>query len=877
MIERLAPSGPADAPALRRTRDGPGGRFALVLAAAALAATAAAVGVTATSTHAPLPALHATLTVVLSAAFVGTGLLALRLRPYGRFGLLLAAVGFASLLGALHDANGALPYTIGVLTSNVVFAVIVHALLAFPEGRLGSRTSRLLVVAAYVDVLVLQAVAVLVDPLTRWHSDHPRNVALIASHETLATVLEELEAAIAIGIALAVAAILVRRARAATVPARRQLVPVLYGGSCGLLIFAIGLALAPISSSEAVVGIGLGLLASLALPIAFAILIVQGRLSRVAVGDLLVELHEGTGPPDLEGSLRRALGDPALSLGRLRADGRYVDAAGRELALPDPASGRVATPILDHAEPVGILVHDRALRMRRDLLNAVSATAAFALANERALATVGKVEHRNRVLIDAIPDPLLRLSRDGTYLDAWADDDSLLFLPAAEIVGRNICDFLPAHVTDAAFECMDRAFATGTLQSFDYEFEIDGVRHVREARIMPSGRGEVVAMVRDFTKRREAQEELGRLAAEQAALRRVATIAAGDAAPEHVFQAVTEEVCGLLGLLSVLLLRYEDATTGTIVGRFGAPHDDFVLGNTLKLTEGAARTVWRTGAPARVDYEGLGGALAARMRKHGFRSSVAVPISVAGSTWGALIAGLRETETLTAGTEHRLEAFAELVALAVASAQARDELAASRLRIIEAGDAERRRIERNLHDGAQQRLVAVSVGLRLVQAKIATAPGEAEELIAFAAEDLAEALMELRELAQGIHPAVLTERGLEAALEVLAARTPLPVTLAVDLPDRLPTSVEAAVYYVVSESLANIVKHAGARTARVRVERVDGHALVEVADDGAGGADLDGGSGLCGLRDRVETLAGRLDIQSAADRGTRIRAELPVA
>src|SRR6185312_15359349 len=227
-------------------------------------------------------------------------------------------------------------------------------------------------------------------------------------------------------------------------------------------------------------------------------------------------------------------------------------------------------------------------------------------------------------------------------------------------------------------------------------------------------------------------------------------------------------------------------------------------------------------------------------------------------------------------TDRRLEAFAELVALALASAQARDDLAASRRRIIEAGDAERRRIERNLHDGAQQRLVALSVGLRLAQSKIRESPEEAGALVADVSAELTQALRELRELAQGIHPAVLTERGLATALDVLAARTPLPVQLDVHVEERLPEPIEAAAYYVVSEALANIVKHARAQAAHVRVVRTDGHAVVDVADDGEGGADPDLGTGLGGLRDRVETLNGRLLVESASGHGTRVRAQLPV-
>jgi signal transduction histidine kinase len=423
---------------------------------------------------------------------------------------------------------------------------------------------------------------------------------------------------------------------------------------------------------------------------------------------------------------------------------------------------------------------------------------------------------------------------------------------------------------------MDRALESGKLASFDYEFVSDGVYHSREARIVPSGPAEVVTIVRDFTEQRRAQAELSRLAEEQAALRRVATIAAGDAAPEEVFQAVTEEICGLLRLGAALLLRFEDATTATVVGRFGEPTADVSVGDAVPMTDGAAATVRRTGAPVRVAYADVEGEIARRMLALGFRASIAVPIQVAGSTWGALVAALREAQDAPEHTDRRLEAFAELVALAVASAQARDDLAASRRRIIEAGDAERRRIERNLHDGAQQRLVALSVGLRLVQSKIRESPEEAGELVSNVVSELSQALRELRELAQGIHPAVLTERGLATALDVLAARTPLPVELDVAVDDPLPPPVEAAAYYVVSEALANVVKHARADAARVRVVRTNGHALVDVSDDGEGGADPDHGSGLCGLRDRVETLNGRLVVESHSGRGTRIRAELPV-
>jgi signal transduction histidine kinase len=205
-----------------------------------------------------------------------------------------------------------------------------------------------------------------------------------------------------------------------------------------------------------------------------------------------------------------------------------------------------------------------------------------------------------------------------------------------------------------------------------------------------------------------------------------------------------------------------------------------------------------------------------------------------------------------------------------------EELRASRARIVEAGTAERRRLERNLHDGAQQRLVALSLTMRLAQGKLRKDPDVAEKLLGGAQEELARALEELRELARGIHPAVLSDRGLAPALEALAGRSPVPVDLAGTPRERLPPAVEAAAYFVVAEALTNVVKYANASQARVCVSRSNGHAVVEVADDGVGGADPDRGSGLRGLADRISALDGTLELRSPEGAGTLLRAEIPV-
>jgi PAS domain S-box-containing protein len=202
------------------------------------------------------------------------------------------------------------------------------------------------------------------------------------------------------------------------------------------------------------------------------------------------------------------------------------------------------------------------------------------------------------------------------------------------------------------------------------------------------------------------------------------------------------------------------------------------------------------------------------------------------------------------------------------------ELRSSRVRLVRAGDEARRKLERNLHDGAQQRLVSLSLALRLAHARLKEDPEEAERLLDGASEELAQALGELRELARGIHPAVLSERGLSAALEALAGRAPLPVEVKAPS-DRLPPAVEAAAYHVISEALANVGKYAQASSVEVKVSRLDGRAIVEIADDGVGGADPSRGTGLRGLADRVEALDGVLEVESAPGVGTRIRAEIP--
>ena len=368
------------------------------------------------------------------------------------------------------------------------------------------------------------------------------------------------------------------------------------------------------------------------------------------------------------------------------------------------------------------------------------------------------------------------------------------------------------------------------------------------------------------------------LADEQAALRRVATVVAEESPPGRVFQQVTEEVGRLLELPGAAVVQYRDAHSAMVVGAWSDSGTPVLPVGTEFDLEGdtVIAKVLRSGAAERVErYDEAGGGLAERMRTAGYRGALAAPVRVAGRLWGALVAGTPSEEPLPQGLERRLCDFAELVGQALANADARERLAASRAELVQVSDAERRRLERNLHDGAQQRLVSVALQLRMIGANLDDDAGPAREVLSAAQDDLAQGIDELRELARGLHPALLTEHGLRAALDALLERTPLPVEIR-ELPEeRLSAPVEAAAYYVVAEAITNVAKYASASSATVSIRRSNGCATVTVFDDGVGGADPAKGSGLRGLAARVEALNGHLDVDSAPDRGTRIKAEIP--
>ncbi|MFG2039994.1 DUF4118 domain-containing protein [Dactylosporangium sp. NPDC048998] len=372
-----------------------------------------------------------------------------------------------------------------------------------------------------------------------------------------------------------------------------------------------------------------------------------------------------------------------------------------------------------------------------------------------------------------------------------------------------------------------------------------------------------------------SHEKLRLLAGEQAALRRVATLVARGVPPSEILDAVTKELRRLLGADTTCLLRYEPdgmaAYVSTTVRGLTAEQLrwPFEGDNVIAL-------VWNTGRPARIDnQETATGRPAAMARELGIRSSVGVPILIGGRLWGVAEVASTGPEPLPSDTEARIANFTDLAAIGIANADSRNALVASRARIVAAADEARRRIERDLHDGAQQQLVALALESRMA----AAAPAELDELkgqLSRVATSLVEILDNLRETSRGIHPAILSKGGLGPALRTLARRSAVLVKLDMHNDRQLPEQVEVAAYYVVSESLTNAAKHACASVVHVDVGTDDGVLQLSIRDDGVGGADPGRGSGLIGLKDRVEALGGQMDFTSPAGIGTSLMVEIPI-
>jgi PAS domain S-box-containing protein len=808
----------------------------LALSPVGLVAGAGALALVLTSDHEENAVALSVYGLLLGWTFIGTGLFGWSRRPDNATGRLMVAVGFAWFLGAFTDANSSIPYTIGMALGALALAAFIHLLFAFPHGRVEGKWPRLIVAAAYPVALLANLTSLLVDATPTDDCDNcPSNAFLVVDSDAAADALQIFWNLVGLAFIVAAAVVLAGRWRSSTAPARRVVTPVYVGGLASLTLVGLSFALHQLTHVSDVVGT-VGIIAFVSVPFLFLAGLLRTRLARAGAAQLLQETAETPSIEEAQAGLRRALNDPTLRL-LVRDDERdgYVDASGRAADVPDESERAAVTRLAYEGRPLAAIVHDPALSEEAEVLDDVLAAARLALVKDRSVHALRASERRNRALLDAIPDNMFRIRGDGTYVDFHSNRPDALTLPPEQIVGSTLDQHMPAEDAEVRMEAIRRVIATGRAETFELQVvDREGRVGDREVRMVKSGEDEVLAITRDITDRKRAEQEVVH---QRDFLRTVVNTATS------VFLVVTP--------------------TGEIV-RF----NDFCAGLTEREDDEHARgrLFWELFA-APEDATAMREAFAAdagREYEHHWASASGDRRLVAWSST-PIVDETGEVRRLIHGvdvSERR---------------QQEEELRRSRARIVEAEATERRRLERNLHDGAQQRLVSLSLALRLAQGRLSSDPAGASEILGNASTELTHALEELRELARGIHPAVLTDRGLAPALETLSARATLPVEIEALPEQRLPDQVEAAAFYVVSEALTNVAKYAQASFASIRVTCGDGYAVVEVADDGVGGADAARGTGLRGLADRVDALDGDLVVESSPGEGTRVRAVIPLA
>jgi PAS domain S-box-containing protein len=477
-------------------------------------------------------------------------------------------------------------------------------------------------------------------------------------------------------------------------------------------------------------------------------------------------------------------------------------------------------------------------------------------------------------IFDLSLDLLCVAGLDGYFKRVNPAFEHTLGYGAAELLSRPFLEFVHPDDRERTAKVVG-AMSEGRHIS-DYENRYiradSAVRWLQwNTRTMPE-KGLMYTAGRDVTENRM-------LTIEQAALRRVATLVAEGHDADELFDAVAVEVGQLLSADATRLLRYQEDGTASVVGSYGASDAEIGVGSRLTLDHGQLwGRVAQSRSPERTDRLRDGSdALAKSLLAVGIAAAVAVPIVVSGRPWGAIVAAWKHPDMAGGDTETRMAQFTELVATAVANAESGAELAASRRRIVATADEARRRIERDLHDGAQQRLVSTVLMLRAAREELGDTNGPVAELVEEALANAERGFDEMRELARGIHPRILSSGGLGPALATLARRSPTPVTVDMQADARWPENVEVTAYYVASEALTNAAKHAHASEVRITVEVDDRWIVLTIRDDGVGGADPSRGSGLTGLHDRVAALGGALAVHSEPGAGTVLTAQIPVA
>ena len=641
---------------------------------------------------------------------------------------------------------------------------------------------------------------------------------------------------------------LVRKWRRSTPAARRALRSVFVVGGLAVLLLGISFAVDPASSNVGSAIATLALLVFGTLPFFILGGVLGSRLARAGVAELLVRVRETATLDETQEALRDALRDPELALGVWVPErGAYVGTDGSRFHVPEEEVERVSTLVAgEDGVPVAVLVHDRTLLDEPELLEAVAAAARLSLERNRLLAELrARLDELQRErdfiasAVNASPAFFGVIDLEGGVLrfnDALVeasgipDDEAVRGRPFWEVfvVPDDAADAKAVVLAAAPGEHEHRwrthdggeAFVAWSLEPIT-----DGQGH---PRLLVTGL-DVSERVRHEEELRLERDFLTSVSHATPSLL-CAVQADGSIDPRGVNAAFTAAT-GIDDEGAVGRLFWELVIPAEHVERAREEFVSAVATGTSRKIE----TPWRATGGGELIVE----------------------------WWTSPLGGYREEHYLICGTDITERKRNE------------DEVRRSRARLVEAADAERRRLERNLHDGAQQRLVSLSLALRLAEAKLAD-PEAAAQILEGAGTELALALQELRELARGLHPAILTDRGLDAALESLCERSTVPVELELALNGRLPGPVEVAIFYVVSESLANIAKYSQARSAVVRVSSDGRRATVEVADDGVGGADPARGSGLRGLVDRVDALDGHLEVDSPPAGGTRVLAQLPL-
>jgi PAS domain S-box-containing protein len=815
---------------------------------AALAVGAVVLAANVTSNHQSQRGLAGGLELLVGWSFVFAGLVAHSRRPENASGRLLALVGIAFLLGNLSVANDRFLYTLGETLGALSLAVFVHLLLAYPEGRLRTRAERVAVVCGYTLAIVANVVTLFFDPHPRC-SKCSNNLLLVDKNQTAAHAVQLTTDAIAAVLLAWILVLLLRRWRSASAVVKKALRPVRWTAGPALALLTIAFAVGPISHRAEDVFVSGALLAFATVPYAFLYGLMRTRLAPGAVTRKLVSIPETATLAETQVALREALGDPALRVGSwLPEPKRYVDPDGKALGLEE-ASGRITTLVSSHdGTRLAAIEHDRALLAEPELLESAIAATRLSL-------------HRNQLQME-LRARLDQLQRERDFIADVVNASPAFFCvidPEGRIIRFN-------DSMERTTGIMDDASVRGRpfWEVFPIPEDADGVRFT----ILAAAPGE------HEHRWRAADGEKPRVVAWS-----LAPITDGDGNPRLIVTGldVSERAQLAAEIQSErdFLARVGHATPALLCVVHGdgivcerGVNPAFATATGYDDDRAIGRHFWELVAPEGAD---------ASIREV-FETSVATGEQVRQETewrgadgepfvvdwWTLSLASYRPNHYLVSAVDVTKRKRDE------------DEIRRSRARLVAAGDAERRRLERNLHDGAQQRLVSLSLALRLAEAKVERDPAEARRILAGAGDDLGLALQELRELARGLHPAVLTDRGLGAALEALAERSTVPVDLELELKRRLPEGVEVAVFYVVSEALANVAKYSAASTARVRVVDEGDRVAVQVEDDGIGGADPAGGTGLHGLADRVAALDGAIVVESPLGEGTRIAATFPL-